>query len=63
MQKDGGKCPLLVLGGEGKRVWLEEIQRGVRRLTGSLDIPGLNKPELFGSRWEKSKAGNTSSGA
>lgn len=62
MQKDEGKCPCLVLAIE-RRVWLEEIQRVVRRLTGSLEIPGLNKPEMFGSRWEKSKAGNISSGA
>lgn len=47
------------LSGSGRR----EEKRVVRRLTGDLEIPVLNKPELFGSRWEKSKAGNTSSGA
>lgn len=63
VQKDRGKCPCLVLAGERRRVWLEEMQKVVRRLTGGLEIPGLSKPELFGSRWEKSKAGNISSGA
>lgn len=62
MQKDEEKCPCLVLAIE-RRVWLEEIQRAVRRLTGSLEIPGLNKPEMFGSRWEKNRTGNTSLGA
>lgn len=49
MQKDGEKCSCVVQAGE---------RRVVRRLTG-----GLNKPELFGSRWEKSKAQKASSGA
>lgn len=57
MQKDEEKCPCLVLAIE-RRVWLEEIQRA-----GSLEIPGLNKPEMFGSRWEKNRTGNTSLGA
>lgn len=56
MQKDGEKCLCVVQAGE-RRIELEEMQRVVRRWTG-----GLNKPELFGSRWEKSKAQKASSG-
>lgn len=59
VQEDGGKCSCLVVAGERRRVWLGEIQRVVRRLTGGLEIPGLNKPELFGSRWERDKAGSS----